>query len=126
MPREKFEGTDGMILKEGKQTRRKRRWKPVLGVMVVLLAAVAFFSPISPVSALRSQELAPAEAPREKLQIQRAPVEAKPVVPVVPESEPVTDDSYFSDAVFLGDSRTEGFHLYSGLEEGRCLYSVGA
>ena len=35
-------------------------------------------------------------------------------------------DSYFADAVFLGDSRTEGFHLYSGLEEGQYLYAVGA
>ncbi len=45
--------------------------------------------------------------------------------PEVPEAEPV-DDSYFADAVFLGDSRTEGFSLYSGLEEGECLYAVGA
>lgn len=33
----------------------------------------------------------------------------------VPESAPV-DDSYFSDAVFMGDSRTEGFELFSGLD----------
>lgn len=32
----------------------------------------------------------------------------------VPQSDPV-DDSYFNDAVFLGDSRTEGFALFSGL-----------
>lgn len=32
----------------------------------------------------------------------------------VPQSAPV-DDSYFSDAVFMGDSRTEGFALFSGL-----------
>jgi len=43
----------------------------------------------------------------------------------VPESEPV-EDTYFADAVFLGDSRTEGFHLYSGLQEGQYLFSVGA
>ena len=40
-------------------------------------------------------------------------------------TEPV-EDSYFSDAVFLGDSRTEGFMLYSGLKEGTYLFSVGA
>ncbi len=33
----------------------------------------------------------------------------------VPQSAPV-DDSYFSDAVFMGDSRTEGFALFSGLD----------
>lgn len=43
----------------------------------------------------------------------------------VPESEAV-EDAYFEDAVFLGDSRTEGFHLYSGLEAGTYFYAVGA
>ena len=58
-----------------------------------------------------------------------APMEVKVQVPtdgsIVPESEPVEND-YFSSAVFLGDSRTEGFHLYSGLREGTCLYATGA
>lgn len=36
------------------------------------------------------------------------------------------EDEYFADAVFVGDSRTEGFHLYSGLQEGTYLFSVGA
>ena len=35
----------------------------------------------------------------------------------VPESEEV-EESWFEDAVFLGDSRTEGLQLYSGLHEG--------
>lgn len=45
-----------------------------------------------------------------------------------PVEEAVTpvENTYFSDAVFLGDSRTEGFYLYSGLKEGQYLYSVGA
>lgn len=58
------------------------------------------------------------------------PEETAPAQPenesmIVPESEPV-EDTYFSDVVFLGDSRTEGFHLYSGLQEGQYLYAVGA
>ena len=44
---------------------------------------------------------------------------------VVPASDPV-EDTYFEDAVFLGDSRTEGFYLYSGLKSGDYYYSVGA
>lgn len=60
------------------------------------------------------QSLPPeAELPREE------PEDAAPAVTPV-------DDTYFSDAVFLGDSRTEGFYLYSGLKEGKYLYSVGA
>lgn len=56
-------------------------------------------------------------------------------VPPEPQEEPAAEpepavtpveDTYFSDAVFVGDSRTEGFYLYSGLKEGQYLYSVGA
>ena len=41
-----------------------------------------------------------------------------------PESEAV-DCSYFSDAAFVGDSRTDGFMLYSGIGAGRNLTSNG-
>ena len=50
--------------------------------------------------------------------------EKQPFAPV-PESEPV-EDTYFDDIAFLGDSRTEGFQLYSGLKAGTYYYSVGA
>ena len=43
----------------------------------------------------------------------------------VPESEAV-EDTYFEDAVFLGDSRTEGLSLYSGLKTGHFYTAVGA
>ncbi len=39
-------------------------------------------------------------------------------------TEPV-DDSYFDDAVFIGDSRTEGFSLYSDLAEVNTYSSKG-
>lgn len=42
----------------------------------------------------------------------------------VPESEAV-DDSYFDDAVFVGDSRTEGLKMYSGLDSSQFFSSVG-
>ena len=40
------------------------------------------------------------------------------------ESAPV-DDSYFSDAVFVGDSRTEGLRMYSGLTGAKFFSEVG-
>lgn len=43
---------------------------------------------------------------------------------VVPESEAVTDD-FFNDAVFIGDSRTEGFILYNGLSNVTSLTAKG-
>lgn len=42
----------------------------------------------------------------------------------VPESEPV-DNSYFEDAAFVGDSRTDGFMIYSGIGCGENLTSNG-
>lgn len=51
--------------------------------------------------------------------------EEKPLFAPVPESEPV-EDIYFDDIAFLGDSRTEGFQMYSGLKTGTYYYSVGA
>ncbi len=60
--------------------------------------------------------------------------EAKPTDPdayimelsyvVQQQSEPV-DDSYFADAVFIGDSRMEGFRNASGITQGDFLTSVG-
>ena len=41
-----------------------------------------------------------------------------------PES-PAVDNSYFEDAAFIGDSRTEGFMLYSGIGCGEDLTSIG-
>lgn len=43
----------------------------------------------------------------------------------LPETEEV-EDTYFDGAVFLGDSRTEGLSLYSGLKTGHFYTAVGA
>jgi hypothetical protein len=36
------------------------------------------------------------------------------------------EDTYFDDAVFLGDSRTDGLRLYGGMTRGTFLYATGA
>lgn len=52
--------------------------------------------------------------------------EPETVIPCpVPETEAV-EDTYFDDAAFLGDSRTQGLFLYSGLKTGREFAAVGA
>ena len=43
----------------------------------------------------------------------------------IPESDAV-EDGYFANTVFLGNSRTEGFKLFSGLREGTFVYGTGA
>lgn len=42
----------------------------------------------------------------------------------VPESQAVSID-YFADAAFVGDSRTEGFWLYSGIKQGTLISATG-
>ena len=44
---------------------------------------------------------------------------------LVPEQNIPIDDSYFSDAVFIGDSRMEGFRNQSGITQGTFLTGVG-
>ncbi len=41
------------------------------------------------------------------------------------ESEPVEDDAFFDTAVYLGDSRTEGLQLFSGLKHGDFYWARG-
>lgn len=44
---------------------------------------------------------------------------------VVPEQAIAIDDSYFQDAVFIGDSRMEGFRNFSGITKGSFVTAVG-
>ncbi|MCC8106480.1 MAG: GDSL-type esterase/lipase family protein [Clostridiales bacterium] len=44
---------------------------------------------------------------------------------IVREQEEPMDDSYFSDAAFIGDSRMEGFRNTSGIKQGTFFTSVG-
>lgn len=44
---------------------------------------------------------------------------------IVPKADKPVDDSYFSDAVFIGDSRMEGFRNASGITQGQFFTSVG-
>lgn len=53
-----------------------------------------------------------------------------PVSPAYDFSQPVpqqdaVENSYFSDAAFVGDSRMEGFWLYSGVKQGKNLSATG-
>ena len=76
-------------------------------------------------SAPEAAELPPEALPQVRAAEPEQPEESssasEPDIPDAP-----VEDSYFADAVFLGDSRTEGFHLYSGLETGQYLFATGA
>lgn len=136
--------------------REKKRWGiRIPGVLILMATMAVLLSPVGPGKAVKSpvSEPEPPEVmtpqtpkrPAPKRQpgkmpeqaVSAAPAEEAAAAPVqepaeqeaawapVPESETV-EDTYFQDVVFLGDSRTEGFSLYSGLKEGKYFYSVGA
>lgn len=75
---------------------------------------------------------APAQRPQPSWQAEADQTEPPgPAVPEdydysqpVPQAEPVEDD-YFADAAFLGDSRVDGFRLYSGLTKGDFVVKGG-
>jgi len=72
-----------------------------------------------------------AEDPPEEVEPAFIPIESEPLVPTPRASEhgakslgPVTE-SYFDDAVFIGDSRTVGLSMYSAFENADYLCDVG-
>lgn len=57
---------------------------------------------------------------------EKIPTVSNPDSPaIVKKNDTPVDDSYFSDAVFIGDSRMEGFRNASGITQGRFFTSVG-
>ncbi|MDD3346724.1 GDSL-type esterase/lipase family protein [Oscillibacter sp.] len=105
----------------------------LLGILAVLLSPVgpAGVAADSPAALQTEEPAAMAETPPEEsgetadLELPEAPPAPEAPWAPVPESLPV-EDTYFTSAVFLGDSRTEGLFLYSGLRQGAFLYAVGA
>lgn len=136
--------------------REKKRWGiRIPGVLILMATMAVLLSPVGPGKAVKSpvsepeppevmtpqtpKRTAPKRQPGKMPEqaVSDAPAEEAAAAPVqepaeqeaawapVPESEAV-EDTYFQDVIFLGDSRTEGFSLYSGLKEGKYFYSVGA
>lgn len=124
-------------------SREKRQdWRKLPVILAMLAASAGLLAPAGPAGAVQERGRANSEETTAIVQaggkescgttkiVERRRGETSGVVSKepfgpVPESEAV-EDTYFEDAVFLGDSRTEGFQLYSGLETGTYLYGVGA
>ena len=107
--------------------------------LIVLAAATALLLPVSrdgdsppvqdqplPLAAVEVSAVVPTVTEEDVLPpVSEAPPEPpKPAEPW-PES-PRIADTYFDNAVFFGDSRTDGFRLYSGLDRGFFYYATGA
>ena len=112
------------------------RGKKISGVLVKLgLLGLLVLMPTDPdmTQPVSVRMAVPVEAAAPEPEARRLP-EPEPAAEPEPDPTPETpqvpegpvDDTYFADAVFLGDSRTEGLSLYSGLETPTYLHAVGA
>ncbi len=122
---------------EGKRERVRRRRLP--GVMAALAAATlllttgasggtAVSSPLAEAAEPVPYKAAPATGKigtGTEARAKALPEETESLPCPLPETEAV-EDTYFDGAVFLGDSRTEGLSLYSGLKTGYFYTAVGA
>lgn len=85
--------------------KKRRIKKSVLSIVGILFVGIIAYSTItisSSILALNRKKEEPQETPPEKTNI--------------PVWNDKVDDSYFEDALFIGDSRTQGFIIYTGLE----------
>ena len=113
----------------------KRYILPLLAAMMLVGCAGTAVAPAQP-----EEEAAPAQQEQPAEEVAQIP-EAEPVSEPEPEEElPPTpaydftqpapereavDNTYFADAAFVGDSRTDGFMIYSGIGTGKNLTSNG-
>lgn len=96
----------------------ERNWTPATPETDVVTASPAAHVSAPPPATQEPEPVEPTKRP-------------EPVIPAdydysqpVPQAEPVEDD-YFADAAFLGDSRVDGFRLYSGLTQGDFIVKPG-
>ena len=124
----------------GKSKWGKRLVTACLVVLVAVPMNVATVAADSPVVTM-PEELEPVpmvaaatvtQVPEEAVPETSIPEEILPEEPAeevipwapVPASDPV-EDTYFDDVAFLGNSRTDGFRLYSGLKRGEYYCATG-
>ena len=117
----------------------------IAGVMLCIVAAVGMAGDKEPAPAPMPEAPPAVETPAEVPAVSeqeeiRVEVQPEPVVEVVPEpvaevipydftqpapESPAVEKDYFADAAFIGDSRTDGFMIYSGIGCGTNLTSNG-
>jgi hypothetical protein len=112
---------------------KKKNIQHLPGALLVLLV-LAILMPAGGPRGVAADSPAESQEPETLQQMEELTPVAEPdpvaiVEPVwegpVPESA-LVEDTYFDDAVFLGDSRTDGLRLYGGMTRGTFLYATGA
>lgn len=121
---------------QGKREARSGPPKAVLlctAVLLVLAAAALGMCLQSRRSNLNAQTNSPPQSGESSASLQPAAPEPQDTTPEAPRydfTQPAperaaVDNDYFADAAFVGDSRTDGFMLYSGVGGGKNLTSNG-
>lgn len=111
---------------------RERRLEKSVLLSILLLLGFTVVTPWSPSSDVPLASRAAAAAELTALpaaasaQESAASERSLPAPEKVEEPRELTDEERFGDAAFVGDSRTDGFRLYSGLREGAYFCAVGA
>jgi len=120
-----------------REIKRNRNWIPGAVITLAVAALLTLLGGSHGVAADSPVAEANAESTAAALAVPMPILGREPAGPVALEEEkapwpgPVAEsaaveDAYFADAVFLGDSRTDGLRLYSGLKEGKFLCLTGA
>ena len=128
------------LVDNGKRRRRRRRrrpwWLPASAAVVLIFLVVALAAILrgarapkpGPVSSEAAVSLPSATSARttDRSVIPTKPVsESTPVSSAVSVSSTTAADTFFDDAVFIGDSRTEGLKLYTNLIKPTFLSHIG-
>lgn len=89
-------------------------------------------APTVPATETSEPDISPEESPLPSDTGSAVPGVTSPVISVdhdysqaVPKGVEADPETWFQDAVFIGDSRTHGFHLYSGVKGGSYLVHTG-
>ena len=117
----------------GKREKNEKRL-PLPGVLLVLAVLAAVLSTggphgaavNSPVETLEPEVTPVVETAEESVASEAEPEGMETVWEGPVPERPLVQDTYFDDVVFLGDSRTDGLRLYSGIKNGIFLCSTGA
>lgn len=113
---------------KGKRKRRMITLLTLLAIIILVVGTVIYFTyarqnSADPTSSLPMEPTATLQpSPTAEPTPTPTPEPTPTLVPSASPSEAVPD-SYFDDAVFIGDSRTEGFMLYSGLSSTAASYT---
>lgn len=121
---------------QGKHVARNHRVSVLLAaaaVVAALAAAVLIYQRYwnrEPAAPLPAASVSPPDSGSQASSSTSQPVPDKPKTPPYDFSQPVpergaVENSYFDDAAFVGDSRTDGFMLYSGVGTGDNLAANG-